>query len=114
MPAAEIEIGQVLARYCVTLDRRDWDGVRACFHLDAAIDYGRLVRGEVDALVAFLAAETASLDATLHLLTTCAIDVAVDVGRATVESYVVAEHRGPEDHPWCRGQVTAWVRYEDA
>ncbi|HEY6762955.1 MAG TPA: nuclear transport factor 2 family protein [Baekduia sp.] len=111
MILSEPAIGRVLARYCVALDARDWDALRTCFHPGAAVDYGRLVRGSVDDLLAYLRAETATLEATMHVLGTCALDV--DGDRADAETYCVAEHLGPADHPWCRGQVTAWVRYLD-
>ncbi|HET6509955.1 MAG TPA: nuclear transport factor 2 family protein [Baekduia sp.] len=112
MTSPETEIRAVLARYGMTLDRRDWPGLRACFHAGATVDYGRLVQGTVDDLLAYLAAETATLEQTMHLLSTCVIDPDGD-DAAAAETYCVAEHRGPAEHAWCRGQVTAWVRYLD-
>jgi ketosteroid isomerase-like protein len=86
-----LEIGDLLARYCTALDRRDWDRLADVFTADAVCDYGALgtptgvaeitglVRGTLD-----------TLDATQHLIGN--VVVAVDGDTATAHCYLIAQH----------------------
>lgn len=90
-------IREVLDRYAVGLDRRDWQMVASCFTDDCRADYGRSGRWtDRSSFVAGLAEMHAPIGPTLHRMTNHIIDL--DEDRAAAVSYLDAmlkiEHRG--------------------
>ena len=81
-----LEIQDVLARYCQTIDRGDWASFRALFTDNATLDFtafGGPV-GDVETLVSFIQAALASAKASHHMVSTVVIDLEGDT--ATVRS----------------------------
>jgi len=92
-PPDRAEIDDVLARYCFAIDRRDWDGLREVFAVDAVITYsGPRVRSGINEIVAFFRA-AASAATTQHLLHTSRV-WATGPGTAEGLSHVTAHHVG--------------------
>lgn len=81
--AAELAIGQVIARYARGIDRLDWDLVRSCYHPDATEDRGRF-RGGVDEFVSWLKETLTKMESTWHLVGTPLIEVEGDVAYSEV------------------------------
>lgn len=86
---AKAEITDVLYRYCRAIDRRDWDGLRACYFDDAYDDHGSLV-GPIDEFIRISKPFADRVAATMHFMGNVLIELDGDVAR--VESYVVAQH----------------------
>jgi ketosteroid isomerase-like protein len=92
-----LEIRDVLDRYCVGIDRRDWELVRTCFTSDCLADYGRSGSWTArEPFVAWLDEIHRDVGPTRHRLTNHQVQVHGDV--ATASSYLDAllqvEHRG--------------------
>ena len=94
---AERAITRVIQRYARSVDARDFEAVRACFHPDAQIHYGDFYRGGLDEALDFLAASLPALESTLHVFGTPWIELDLAAGEARVERWAVdAERkRGP-------------------
>jgi hypothetical protein len=91
-----LEIRDVLDRYCVGIDRRDWELVRDCFTADCQADYGRSGSWTArEPFVAWLDETHRDVGPTQHRLTNHQVQVNGDV--ATASSYLDAllqvEHR---------------------
>jgi hypothetical protein len=90
-------IRDVIDRYAVGVDRRDWEMVRSCFTADCSADYGKAGQWTGrDALVTWLDELHREVGPTMHRMTNHLIEV--DGDRATATSYLDAllkvEHKG--------------------
>jgi hypothetical protein len=91
-----IEIRDVIDRYAVGIDRRDWELVRHCFTPECHADYGRSGQWTArEPFVEWLQEIHRDVGPTMHRMTNHQIDV--DDERATATSYFDAllqvEHR---------------------
>ena len=79
--AARLEIQELLARYCHTLDAREWDQFAGLFTKDAEVDYSQFEgpRGGVAVLVPFLQTVMSAMESTLHAISTISIQLRGDV-----------------------------------
>ena len=101
-------IRAVLARYAHSVDRRDLDGVAACFTADAAYK-GSLGEGSIDVALRALAERMSQYASTMHFLGTQLIEVSGDA--ATSETYAIAYHQMHADES--RRNMAVGVRYLD-
>jgi 3-phenylpropionate/cinnamic acid dioxygenase small subunit len=108
-PAAEIR--DVVLRYCRAVDRRDYEGVRACYHPDATDHHGSY-RGGVDGFIDRIRVELPKCERTFHVVANVLVDrVAGESARC--ESYALAYHRlPPRDDRGPRDRLVA-LRYLD-
>ena len=83
-------IRDLVHRYAVGVDRRDWATVRACFTADAACDYAWF-RGDLDTVLGHIERGLAQFQTTMHLLGTHLAEVTGDA--ASAETYAVCHHR---------------------
>jgi ketosteroid isomerase-like protein len=90
----EEAIKKVHLHYCRSVDRRDWELLRSCYHPDAVDDHGDYVGG-VDGFIEFCESGTLNFTSTTHL--TCNQLVEVDGDVAWTEFYGLAYHRLPAD-----------------
>jgi hypothetical protein len=106
-------IGQVLAEFCVGVDRLDYELIESCFHADAEVDFGGFVSGPVAGYFDFVRGPDGlgSFERTMHNLGTTTVEIDGDVAHS--QAYCVAYHSGGEDHPWCKGFVVVHARYLD-
>lgn len=101
-------IREVLARYAHSVDRRDLDGVAACFTADAAYR-GSLGVGSIEVALTALRERMAQYASTMHFIGNQLIDVAGD--RATSETYAIAYHQLQREDG--RRNMAVGVRYLD-
>ena len=87
--ADRIAIDDLLTAYAVAIDQRDWDGVRACFTLDASLDYSTFgaPQGSVDEVVGWLQKALSRIGVTQHHITNRRVVLEGDT--ATAVSYVL-------------------------
>lgn len=86
------QIQEMMARYALALDKKDYDGVAACFTADAEIvyaGYSGTLKGH-DVIIAHMKHAIEPLDATQHLFTNFLIDV--DGDDAQLTCYIIAQH----------------------
>ena len=83
-------IRDLVARYAVAVDRKDWPGVRACFTPDAACDYAWF-RGDLETVLGHIVRGLAQFETTMHLVGNHLAEVSGDT--ATAETYAVCHHR---------------------
>jgi hypothetical protein len=102
------EIADLLARYCVALDTREFEMLETVFTSDAHIDYGNEFASGVGApwFTAFATAGLASTTATHHQLGTSIVQLS-DAG-AEGRTYVVAQHVGRGDLEGSLFTVAGW------
>lgn len=91
-PRDRLDIADLLARYCVALDSRDWGLLGQVFTEDATAEYGRAgsPRG-LPAIVEVVRASLEPLDASQHFIGTSLIE-ATGTDGATGRTYVIAHH----------------------
>jgi len=70
---AREHIRNVIYRYCIAIDGRDWDGVRACFAPDATVSHGAY-NGPADKFLGFAINILEQMTETVHLLGGIAIE----------------------------------------
>jgi len=91
--SARDEIVDLLTRYAVSIDTRDWDRFRTCFTADVDADYGEIGHWQgVEEITAFMVEVHSG--PSLHRLST--MDIAVDGDTATARTYVDALVLGPD------------------
>ncbi len=85
----ERAIGALLLSYGCAIDRRNWDGLRACFSDDCECDYGSFGKWRGPAAITqFMKQAHADVGTTLHRITN--IEIAMSDGHAEARSYVDA------------------------
>ncbi len=92
------EIEEVVLRYCRGIDRRDFDLVRACYHVDARDHHGSF-SGGVEEYIDWVDRLTSRYRWTMHLVGNMLIDLADASDRAACETYGVSLHRSDDDRP---------------
>ncbi|MEY9211787.1 nuclear transport factor 2 family protein [Thermobifida halotolerans] len=87
-----LDIADVLARYCVALDSRDWNLLERVFTPDAVAAYGRVgdPRG-LPAIVGVVRASLEPLDASQHFIGTSLVEPDGE-GGARGRTYLIAQH----------------------
>lgn len=87
-----LDIADVLARYCVALDSRDWELLEQVFTPDATARYGRAgqPRG-LPAIVAVVRSSLEPLDASQHFIGTSLVEPDGADG-ARGRTYLIAQH----------------------
>lgn len=86
-----LDIADVLARYCLALDDRDWGMLVRVFTEDAVAEYARVgVSRGLDAITATVRSSLEPLDASQHCIGTSLVEAGAEgtVGR----TYLVAQH----------------------
>jgi 3-phenylpropionate/cinnamic acid dioxygenase small subunit len=84
-----VDIEDVLVRYAIGIDSRDWDLLRSCFTEDCDADYGDIGHWRSgDEITAWMAQTHDPMGPTMHRITN--IVVAIDNDRVTARSYVHA------------------------
>jgi hypothetical protein len=101
-------IQDLLVRYAHCVDRRDLEGVTACFTPDAAYR-GSLGEGTIETALVALRDRMMRYESTMHLLGNQLIEI--DGDRAHSETYAIAHHRLNNNGD--RHNLTVGVRYED-
>ncbi|MFK4794946.1 nuclear transport factor 2 family protein [Sphingobium sp. ZW T5_29] len=80
----KLEINELLARYCHSLDEKDWPSFRAIFTDDASIDFTAFggPQGSVAELETFLVPILDGLAGSQHTVSTIKIDLDGDLAKA--------------------------------
>ena len=94
-----LEIQEVMARYCQTIDRGDWDSFRSLFTANAVLDFtafGGPV-GDVETLIAFIQPALASAKASHHMVSTVVIDLDGDTANVRSAGHVPITLALPQD-----------------
>lgn len=110
--AIERAVTRVLLRYAHAVDRRDYEGVAACYWPDAT-DRHATFDGDAVAYVAWLREVLPGIETSTHQFTNILVEV-VSADEATSETYCcnVLVHPGRERDGRVR-QTTAHLRYLD-
>jgi ketosteroid isomerase-like protein len=107
------EITEVLYRYARAVDRKDFDGVAACYFPDAIDNHGGYI-GTVDGLIEDMKTRHRTIDSSLHFITNILIDLDLDVDVANVESYCLCYLRQqPGEDGVGQSRATIKCRYVD-
>lgn len=88
---AKNEIEDVLFRYARCVDRRDWDGLTACFHPDATDTHGEF-SGTPKEFIEWVRKRHATVPFSMHYMGNCLIEFLSPV-TAAVETYFQAIQR---------------------
>lgn len=88
---AKDEIRDNFCRYARGVDRRDWAGLRACYHDDAIDEHGEF-HGSADGFIEWVAARHAPIPFSMHFLGQSLIEF-TDERTAAVETYFIAFQR---------------------
>ena len=110
---AERAIGRVVLAYARAVDTCDFEALRDCFHPDARIHYGEFFSGGVDEAVDWLRGALPRLQSTLHDFGAPWIDLDLEAGTASCETYSTNSARYPADE---KGEVilnVSGTRYLD-
>src|SRR5664279_1140616 len=88
----QLEVSNLLTRYALGLDSRDWELLASCFTDDGVADFGEMggVHNGSDALVAFCRGVLSGLDASQHLVGSVSIECHGDEGSSVC--YFQAQH----------------------
>jgi hypothetical protein len=86
------DISDLLIRYAMALDARDWSLLRTCFTRSAVAEYGTLglTCEGVDAIIETCRRELGGLDSSQHLVGNFVVEV--NGGEACATSYLHAQH----------------------
>lgn len=105
------EIEQVIYRYAIAIDTRDWDLLDGCFTPDAVIQMSVAGRYPSPADYREKAKATlATLDATHHVFSS--VTVTVEGDHASAHSYYQAQHARNDLAPHSLLMIGGWVRDE--
>ena len=88
--ADRMAIRDLVTRYAIAVDAKDWAGVRACFTPDADCDYSWF-KGDLDTVLGAIERGLARFESTTHLVGNHL--AAVDGDDATAETYTLCHHR---------------------
>jgi 3-phenylpropionate/cinnamic acid dioxygenase small subunit len=103
-------IEESIYAYCRAIDRRDFDGIRACYHPDATDEHGNFA-GTVDAYLEWVEPLLARYRWTMHFIGNVLIEFGDDEHVAAAESYGIALHRSEEAKPYLN--LISGFRYLD-
>lgn len=106
-------ITDVLHQYARSVDRKDFDGVTACYFPDAIDNHGGYI-GTVDGLVEDMKVRHRTIDSSMHFITNVIIDLDSSAQVAEVESYCLCYLRQqPETGSSSHVLATIKCRYVD-
>jgi ketosteroid isomerase-like protein len=88
--ADRMEIRDLVTRYAVAVDRKDWAAVRACFTDDATCDYAWF-QGDVTTVLELIERGLSRFESTMHLVGNHLAEV--DGDAASAETYTLCHHR---------------------
>ena len=88
---ARQEIQDVLGRYARSVDRRDWESLKECFHDDAHDQHGDFTGSTAD-FIDWVSKRHASVPFSMHFLGNCLIEF-LSHEVAWVETYFIAMQR---------------------
>ena len=104
------EIQELMATYAYTLDAKDYDGVTACFTVDATTayaGYSHTLTGHAE-IGAHMKRALEPLDVTQHLFTNFIIDVEGDRGELKCD--ILAQHVSQGENYLAGGKYNVEVR----
>ena len=110
---AERAITRVVLAYARAVDACDFEAIRGCFHPDAQIHYGEIFSGGLDEAVDWLQDALPRLQSTLHDFGAPWIELDLEAGTASCETYSTNSARYPADE---KGKVilnVSGTRYLD-
>ncbi len=84
-------IHDVIARFAIGVDRRDWDMVASCFTPDAYFDSGPIFQGEIKQGILVFRENMKNFESTMHMTGTQLIELKED--KACAETYGIDYHR---------------------
>ncbi|VTU36473.1 Putative lumazine-binding protein [Variovorax sp. PBS-H4] len=93
--ADRMQIQHVMAQWCRSVDRLDFDGMRAVFHPDA-LDIHGAYNGDVDGLVDWIRERHSNIPFSMHAVSNMLIEFA-SADLALVETYVRTTQRYPAE-----------------
>jgi hypothetical protein len=108
---SEVEIRDVIARYCQGVDSQDYDRVRECYHPDARHERGDFTGNGVE-IVDWIASIRDTLIHCWHLVGYPRIEK-IECDEATVETYTLANQRLPNPDGTPRVDRLTPCRYLD-
>ena len=84
-----IEIGDLLVRYTVAIDKKDWNLLDTCFTPDADVDYTESggAKGKYPEVRAWLEKALAPFPMTVHFISNTTVEI--DGDRAKARTYVI-------------------------
>lgn len=94
---AERAITRVMLAYARAVDALDFERLRDCFHPDAMIHYGDVFSGRRDEAIAWLEQSLPRLQTTMHDFGAPWIELDLERGRATCDTYTTNAARYPAD-----------------
>lgn len=109
--AIERAITRVLLRYARSVDRRDYDGISACYWPDAIDDHGSF-HGDAVAYVAWLRKVMPNVERSTHQFTNILIDVESPT-RASSETYCLNVNVFAASGERAETQTSSHFRYLD-
>ena len=104
------EIHQVVLKLARGTDRRDPELIRSCYHEDSFDDHGAF-QGTGAEFAEWVPPTLALFAATQHFIGTPRIELGGDTARS--ETYCIAHHVFPEDHPDGAKDSVMALRYVD-
>ena len=104
----QIELRQLVMRYCRGIDRRDFALVRSCYHDDAIDDHGGMFTGSADDYVVWVAEALKGMECTIHSIGNSIFAVDGDTAEGEHYSYNFHRTRPPE-----RQELVIHGRYLD-
>lgn len=110
---AEREIHRVMLRYARGADQLDFEMIRGCFHPDARVSWGDFYTGSRDEAVSWLAETLPAIRGTLHVFGSPWIELDLENGTATCETYSINSALYPPDQAGTQVQNVAGTRYRD-
>jgi hypothetical protein len=108
-PTDDLDIRQVVLRYCRGIDRMDRELVRSCYHPDATDSHGTF-SGGVEEFLTWVWRILDRYTLTMHYVANQLVE-AHGADRARCESYGMAVHR--TDGGEARGNLTTGFRFVD-
>jgi hypothetical protein len=109
---AREDIRNVMYQYARSVDRRDWDGVRSCYHPDAIDDHGGYSGGR-DGLIEWMKVRHEAILLSMHFISNVLIDF-LESGPARVESYCTTVQQTPVAHASSSLRMYAIAGLEEA
>jgi 3-phenylpropionate/cinnamic acid dioxygenase small subunit len=84
-----LQIGDLLTRYTVAIDQKDWELLDRCFTPDARLDYSQTggIEGKYPEVRTWLEQALAAFPMTMHFISNTTLEL--DGDRATARSYVI-------------------------
>jgi SnoaL-like domain len=112
MLESRFAITDTLLRYFRALDRADRELLRACFSLDATLNYPGAYAGGVEGFMEFVERTVfKAWTRTMHFAGNMLIEIKDD--EAFTETYAIAHHKGSSEKALSGTFLVMWLRYID-